>query len=147
MANDGEVDLRPLAKRLHAAGKQLALPVVRRTKDGAPTLEFFSWEAGSQLLPNRYGILEPSPGATFIPALSIDLLLTPLVAFDQQGTRLGMGAGYYDRFLGPLPAGLRPMVVGVAHEAQRSPVDLPKAAWDEPLDGALTETGWQVFRN
>ena len=87
----------------------------------------------------------PSPRQAphIVPAISLDLVLVPLVAFDRRGTRLGMGAGYYDRFFGSIARALRPRIVGVAHEVQRSAADLPAAAWDVPLDGVLTERGWQ----
>jgi 5-formyltetrahydrofolate cyclo-ligase len=143
LANDGELDLAPLAARLRAARKRVALPVIRNAPGRAAQLEFYRWDARTRLQRNRYGIPEPAPGAAFVPALGIDLLLVPLVAFDRHGTRLGMGAGYYDRFLGALAPGLRPRIVGVAHEVQRSPTTLPAAPWDVPLDGILTERGWQ----
>jgi 5-formyltetrahydrofolate cyclo-ligase len=73
------------------------------------------------------------------------VLFMPLVAFDDSGSRLGMGAGYYDRYLGRLPGGLTPLLVGLAHEAQRSNTPLPGNPWDVPLDGVVTENGWQPF--
>jgi 5-formyltetrahydrofolate cyclo-ligase len=146
VANDGELDLAPLALRLRAAGRRVALPVIRSAPGRAPLLEFYRWDTHARLQRNRYGIPEPAPGAAFVPPLGLDLLLVPLVAFDSHGTRLGMGAGYYDRFLGALPPGLRPRIVGVAHEVQRSATALPAATWDVPLDGILTERGWQRLR-
>jgi len=143
MANDGELDLAPLADRLLAAGKCVALPVIRGAPGRDPHLEFYAWEAHASLQLNRYGIPEPAPGAAFVSAIAIDLMLIPLVAFDRHGTRLGMGAGYYDRLLGALAPGLRPLVVGVAHEVQRSAEPLPAAPWDVPIAGVLTEAGWQ----
>jgi 5-formyltetrahydrofolate cyclo-ligase len=145
MANDGELDLAPLAARLRTAGKCLALPVVRGAPGRTAHLEFYRWDAEAALIRNRYGIPEPAPGAAFLPVIALDLLLMPLVAFDHHGTRLGMGAGYYDRFLGATAPGLRPCLVGVAHEVQRSAQLLPAAPWDVPLDGVLTERGWQPF--
>jgi len=143
MANDGELDLDPLAERLRTAGKRLALPAIRNTPGRAPLLEFYRWDADAQLQLNRYGIPEPAPGAAFVHPIALDLVLLPLVAFDRHGTRLGMGAGYYDRFFGSLTPGLRPRIVGVAHEVQRSDRPLPAAAWDVPLAGVITERGWQ----
>jgi len=143
LANDGELDLIPLAERLAAAGKHMVLPVVRSAPGRRPLLEFYRWDTRTPLVRNRYGILEPAPGAGFVPAIALDLLLVPLVAFDRHGTRLGMGAGYYDRFLGALTPGLRPHTVGVAHEVQRSGDPLPSTAWDVPLEGVITERGWQ----
>jgi 5-formyltetrahydrofolate cyclo-ligase len=141
-ANDGEVDLTALLERLLRMRKRLALPVVR--SHGIMT--FHRYRAGTPLMPNRFGILEPGPRAPWLATIGIDLLLVPLVAFDESGTRLGMGAGYYDRCLGRVPAPLRPRLVGVAHEVQRSRTALPRNPWDVPLDGVLTEAGWQEFR-
>ena len=143
VANDGEVDLEPLALRLARAGKRLALPVVRSAPGRMPHLEFYRWAPGNPMMRNRYGILEPAPGAAFVPALALGLVLLPLVAFDNHGTRLGMGAGFYDRFLGALAPTLRPFAVGVAHEVQRSTTALPASDRDVPLDGVITERGWQ----
>jgi len=147
MANDGELRLDPLLARLLAAGKRVGLPVARSEPGNTAVLEFYRYDRRTRLQRNRYGIPEPVAGAAFLHRLAIDLLLVPLVAFDRRGTRLGMGAGYYDRFLGDLPDSLRPLVVGVAHEVQRSPDLLPSAPWDVPLDGILTERGWQPLPN
>jgi 5-formyltetrahydrofolate cyclo-ligase len=73
------------------------------------------------------------------------VLFLPLVAFDDHGNRLGMGAGYYDRYIGRQPAGLRPLLVGLAHETQRASADLPARSWDARLDAVVTEAGWQAF--
>ena len=140
LAIDGEADLQPLLPRLAAMGKQLALPVVGRNQ----RMDFFAYEPGMRLVANRYGIFEPAPGARYVPTLALDLVFAPLVAFDARGNRLGMGGGYYDRHFARAPAGLRPLLVGVAHEAQRT-VSLPAAPWDQPLDAVLTEAGWQAL--
>lgn len=141
-ANDGEVNLTPLFARLLRMRKRVALPVVHA--DGRMTLR--RCRAETPLRPNRYGIDEPARGPALTP-LAIDVLLVPLVAFDRFGTRLGMGAGYYDRYLGQVAPALRPLLVGVAHELQRSRARLPRGHWDVPLDGVLTEAGWQRFGN
>lgn len=137
LAIDGEPDLDPLLWRLRRMGKRLALPVIGH----GGKMDFFAYHAGAELVSNRYGIEEPAPGARYIPALALDLVLTPLVAFDGNGNRLGMGGGYYDRRFGAMPERLRPLLVGVAHEIQQAPT-LPAAAWDVPLDAVLTEAGW-----
>ena len=80
----------------------------------------------------------------WINTRALDLVLAPLVAFDDQGHRLGMGGGFYDRHFGGLPERLRPLLVGVAHEIQRADA-LPTQPWDMPLDGILTEAGWRTF--
>lgn len=139
---DGELSTAPLLARLLLTRKRLALPVVGR----AGTMQFHRYRRTTRLVPNRFGILEPAPGAIVVSPLAIDLLVMPLVAFDERGVRLGMGAGYYDRFLGRLPAAMRPLLVGLAHGIQQSATPLPCASWDVPLDGVLTEAGWQTFK-
>ena len=140
LAIDGEPDLAPLLARLRRMGKRLTLPVI------APggRMDFFAYDAGKALVSNIYGIREPAPGARHVPTLALDVVLTPLVAFDGNGNRLGMGGGFYDRHFGPMPAGLRPLLVGVAHELQGAS-SLPAAAWDVPLDAVLTDAGWRGF--
>jgi len=142
-AEDAELDLSPLINRLLSANKRLAMPVVR--DDGI--MEFYRYRRNGRLVLNRYGIPEPAPGTPFVSPLSIDLLLMPLVAFDRFGVRLGMGAGFYDRFLGRIPEKLRPLLVGTAHETQRCKDPLPYEDWDVPLNGIITETGWQPLPN
>ncbi|MEQ8858337.1 MAG: 5-formyltetrahydrofolate cyclo-ligase [Pseudomonadales bacterium] len=141
LANDGELDTQPLIQRLLDAGKRLALPVVRRGR----IMEFYRYRANTALTPNRFGIPEPVPGSAYVNPLGIDLLLVPLVAFDAFGMRLGMGAGYYDRFLGRLAPRLRPRLIGLAHSLQYCSDPLPFDDWDVPLDGVVTEQGWQAF--
>ena len=153
---DGEVNLRPLLDSLQRMGKLLALPVVERSslelgeregvtpRRSSNRMSFFAHRLEAPLTRNRFGIEEPAPGAPWINTRALDLVLAPLVAFDDQGNRLGMGGGFYDRHFGALPERLRPLLVGVAHEVQRADA-LPAAPWDVPLDGILTEAGWRTF--
>jgi len=109
-------------------------------------MRFRRWRPGATMVPNRYGIPEPREGRE-CDVRRLELVLTPLVAFDGNGTRLGMGAGFYDRtfeFLRADPdAG--PWLVGVAYAMQQ--VDsLPAETWDVPVGGVITERGLRVFR-
>ncbi|MFP6834595.1 MAG: 5-formyltetrahydrofolate cyclo-ligase [Pseudomonadales bacterium] len=140
-ASDGEVDLELLLTELGYRHRRLALPVV----SDRGHMNFFSYQPGARLIANRYNIPEPAQQAQFIDGRSLSLVLVPLVAFDECGQRLGMGGGYYDRFLGSLPPLLRPRIIGVAHEVQRSTDRLPRSEWDVALDGVVTERGWQPF--
>ncbi|MCZ6640637.1 MAG: 5-formyltetrahydrofolate cyclo-ligase [Gammaproteobacteria bacterium] len=138
---DGEVDLRLLLERLFNMGKQIALPVIRRRG----SMEFYEYDPDQSLLDNRFHIPEPPLDAPHVKRISQNLILAPLVAFDEAGVRLGMGGGYYDRYLGSICPTLRPLIIGIAHETQRSGAPLPFDAWDVRLDGVITEAGWQTF--
>ncbi len=144
-AADGEIDTLPLLTRLWAAGKCVAVPVVGATGE----MDFYTVTPRTALSHNRYGIIEPrtrgARAGRFLKPLALNVLFMPLVAFDDAGSRLGMGKGYYDRFLGALPEAMRPLTVGLAHAVQRSAEPLVRQPWDVPLDAVATEAGWQAF--
>lgn len=143
--DDGELDTLPLLSRLWAAGKTVGCPVV--ADDGS--MDLYRVRPSTRLVMNRFGIPEPGTrgrgAGSYLNPRRLSVLFLPLVAFDGSGGRLGMGAGYYDRYLGRIPIPLRPLVVGLAHEVQRSPAPLPRQPWDVPLDAVATESGWQAF--
>ena len=132
-ASDGELDPLPIAERALALGRRVYLPRIRGAE-----LEFADWRRGDCLSMNRYGIGEPRGPARALQGF--DLLLLPLVAWCPDGTRLGMGGGFYDRSLARLRPGQRPALIGVAYDRQCCET-LPREAWDVPLDGILTESG------
>jgi 5-formyltetrahydrofolate cyclo-ligase len=110
------------------------------------TMTFAELEPSAALAANFFGILEPRVGRG-IDARKLDLVLTPLVAFDDRGVRVGVGRGYYDRcfrFLRHRSHWLRPKLLGVAYELQRVP-SLTPSAWDVPLWGVVTEAGVRRF--
>jgi 5-formyltetrahydrofolate cyclo-ligase len=141
----GEVPLHLLQLRLFP-GQSWCLPVLGDVVPGP--LAFAPWRQGDPLVTNRYGIPEPDVApASRLAARDLHVVLAPLVAFDDRGHRLGMGAGYYDRsFRARAPgAPLRPpLFVGVAYEFQRVAALEPQP-WDVPLDAVLTERGLQRF--
>ncbi len=88
---------------------------------------------------SRLKIPEPARGQPHL-AWQLDLILLPLVGFDQHGHRLGMGGGFYDRALADLARRpRRPMLIGLAHDCQECP-SVPQDPWDHPLDGIMTPT-------
>ena len=127
-------------------GKACYLPVITPGK----SLWFAPYEDGDPLAPNRFGIPEPArAGIKLVSARVLDLILTPLVAFDDQGHRLGMGSGFYDRtlsFLRHRRVWRKPRLLGVAHELQHLSA-LQAAPWDVPLDGVATDESLYLFRN
>lgn len=138
----GEVDPRALAQRLaERSGARLALPVV-----SGEEMEFHEWREEVPLEPAGFGTMGPARDAK---VLRPSIVLTPLVAFDASGGRLGQGKGYYDRKLMQLAAGHvtranGPLVVGVACSCQELPV-VPTERHDRPLDLLVTELGSQSF--
>lgn len=117
-------------------GKMLYLPALH--PDGSNRLLFV--RAGKRWRHNRFGIREPCWQGREVCALTrIDVLLMPLLAFDRQGGRLGMGGGFYDRTLAQLPAwSKRPWCLGVGYRFQEV-ARLPLADWDQPLDAIITD--------
>ena len=140
LPNDGEIDPMPMLHRLNAIGKTLRLPRIIQNWHGRHMV-FQSYQPGDRLRANRYRILEPC-GAYPNQRTHSSVVLAPLVAFDQQGSRLGMGGGYYDRYLARHPG---VVYVGLAHHFQGLTTSLPKEPWDQPLDAVVTERGWQYF--
>jgi 5-formyltetrahydrofolate cyclo-ligase len=139
LAFDGEPDLRQGLAELERSGATLVLPVVHETP-GRNTMVFRRWSADAPLQPNRYGILEPLPGPE-TPLAQIELILIPMVGWDRDGNRLGMGASYYDRALQPFSDSESPRRVGVAYAAQEIE-RVPADPWDVPLHAILNEHGW-----
>lgn len=136
----GELDLRPLLEALHDRGCVCALPVVVRRHE---PLEFRRWEPGAPLVTSRFGIAEPPSES---PRVRPHHALVPLLAFDDEGYRLGYGGGFYDRTLTMLRAdGTGPLLaIGVGLEAQRRPA-LPREPFDERLDWLVTDEAVTQF--
>lgn len=134
-AMGSELDPSPLALALIDEGRALCLPVVG-TRD-APMI-FRLWRPGDPLQPDTAGCPAPLPLASEVTP---DLILTPLLAFDAAGGRLGQGGGYYDRTFAKLPEARR---IGLAFSGQE--VDhLPLEPHDIRLHGVLTERGYRAF--
>lgn len=127
-----ELDARPLAETLAAAGIDLALPVVLETD--AP-LVFRRWTPGDPLEFDLAGCPAPLDLAATVDP---DLIVTPLLAFDRHGGRLGQGGGYYDRTFAARPDVAR---VGLAYAGQAVET-LTLELHDLPLHGVLTEDGY-----
>jgi 5-formyltetrahydrofolate cyclo-ligase len=146
VAHDHEADLHLVARLARRNRCQVYLPAIvdyRRRR-----MEFRLYAADTPLRPNRYGIPEPERAAPRIAVRHLDLVLLPLVAVDAHGTRLGTGAGFYDRCLHHLRAGRRwrrPRLIGVAYDFQRVTA-LEAGAWDVPLDALLTEKDLHSFK-
>lgn len=142
LAFDGEPDLTPLFTSTAARGKQLFVPAITKK-----SMRFVPWSRRATLEPNFFGIMEPRAGVS-LDARALDLVLTPLVAFDSAGTRLGVGRGYYDRafaFLRLRRHWQRPKLLGVAYDFQHV-AHIGAECWDVPLWGAVTEKQMRRFQ-
>ncbi|MGA0533416.1 5-formyltetrahydrofolate cyclo-ligase [Hansschlegelia sp. KR7-227] len=133
----GEIDTAPLADALAALGVPLCLPVI--AAKGHP-LMFRDWRPGDPLDDRPFSLKEPPPTAAEVEP---DLLFVPLAAFDGAGRRVGYGGGFYDRTLEKLRARRPTLAVGLAFAAQEVE-HVPTEAWDQPLDGLLTEHGYRA---
>ncbi|WP_077356360.1 5-formyltetrahydrofolate cyclo-ligase [Brevundimonas sp. LM2] len=131
-----EFDPEPLAEAVIVGGRALCLPVVLRTD--APMV-FRRWSPGDPLEPDAAGCPAPLPLAGVVDP---DLILTPLLAFDDLGGRLGQGGGYYDRTFAARPEAVR---IGLAYAGQRVE-RLPMESHDIRLHGVLTEVGYTAAR-
>jgi 5-formyltetrahydrofolate cyclo-ligase len=133
-----EVDTAPLIAGLHARGVRVALP---RIADG--DMEPVAYAPGDPVSPTTFGALEPSADEALDPS-AIDVVVTPAVAFDLSGRRVGYGGGFYDRFLRRIsPATVR---MGIGFELQVMPGDLPNGRFDLGLDVLVTEARAVRFR-
>ncbi|MGZ9098768.1 MAG: 5-formyltetrahydrofolate cyclo-ligase [Brevundimonas sp.] len=130
-----ELDPDALCLALARAGRELCLPVV--VERDAPMI-FRRWSPGEPLELDEAGVPAPFPLAEVIDP---DLILTPLLAFDARGGRLGQGGGYYDRTFAARPRAVR---IGFAYAGQEVG-ELPVEPHDVRLHGVLTETGYRPF--
>lgn len=141
LANDGEIDPGPIYREMWKRHKQCYLPVVHGPAFNR--MWFARFGARSKMKPNRYGISEPVVSMREMTRGSnLDLVLVPLVAFDKQGNRLGMGGGYYDRtfnYLKRRKIWKKPLLVGFAYDMQEAP-QMSTDVWDIPLNYIATET-------
>ena len=130
LAVDGEIATQPLIEQLWQQGKNVYLPVLHPFCKGH--LLFLHYLPDTPMKQNKYGIFEPHLNVqNVLPLEQLDVIFTPLVAFDKQGNRLGMGGGFYDRTLQHWQQRFIP--VGLAHQCQQ--VDaLPVESWDMPLE-------------
>ena len=126
-----EIDPRPLMRQL-AKSRDICLPV---TQGRDAPLTFRRWRAGARMEIDGFGVGIPAIDDPVIP----QILVVPMLAFDENGHRLGYGAGHYDRTLEQLRARGPVIAYGLAYAAQRTDAPLPAEPTDQPLDAIVTE--------
>lgn len=139
LSQDGELSTAHLIQRLWQSGAyEVYLPIIYA--DNTCPMDFGHYTENTQFELNHFKMKQPKKihSQPRISAIELDLVITPLVAFDQHGFRIGMGGGYYDRsFAGKKPHE-SPLLVGWAHSCQK--VDnIERNVWDIPLDWAITD--------
>jgi 5-formyltetrahydrofolate cyclo-ligase len=138
LATQAEISLNPWIAS--ATDRQIYLPMLYEPIE--PRLRFALFNENTCWKSNRFNIIEPDThwGNT-LHARQLDVILMPLVAFDRQGHRLGMGGGFYDRslaFRASRRYWKKPVLAGIAHSCQEA-ANLPSNPWDINLDWIITE--------
>lgn len=139
LAEDGEIATNIAIHHAWQAKKHVYLP---RLSPYENELFFARYTPRISMKNNRFGIAEPAVSIKKCKrAHQLQLIFMPLVGFDMQGNRLGMGGGFYDRtlhFRNHQKKWKHPKLIGLAHECQQLE-QVPVEQWDIPLDGILTE--------
>ncbi|WP_137222836.1 5-formyltetrahydrofolate cyclo-ligase [Shewanella sp. MEBiC00475] len=134
---DGELATQKLIEALWELDINLYLPCIHPFSKGH--LLFVRYDRDSVMVNNKYGISEPQLNVQhIIPVDKLDMIITPMVAFDEHGNRMGMGSGYYDRTLAQVVDN-KPLAVGFAHDCQQVS-QVPTDFWDIPLPVIITPT-------
>lgn len=130
-----EVETMPLIEHCLSENKRVVVPVC--IKENHELLLSELKDPQRELTPSTYGVPEPAPEYLRpFPKEDLDLILVPAVAYDEQGFRIGYGAGYYDRFFGGLTR--KVPSIGLAFELQI--IDrVPTEPTDRPVDYIITE--------
>jgi 5-formyltetrahydrofolate cyclo-ligase len=133
VSKDPEVETQGIIADLLAAGKRVIVPIIERE---TCTLRLSYLNDLSVLVPSTFSV--PEPIGHEIPArpADVEVVVVPMLAYDQNGNRLGYGAGYYDRFLERYP---HPVKIGIAYACQEV-AHLPAEPNDVTMDYIVTET-------
>ena len=125
-----EVDTINIVKKLEKKNFIISLPKIKKNNQ----MNFYPWSSNEPLLINTYGIPEPISKKKVYP----DILLVPLVAFDNKLNRLGYGGGFYDRYLSRIKSIKKIITIGMSFSFQKTE-KLPINKHDMKLDYVITE--------
>jgi len=139
MPLESEPDITPLFPQCLAAGRILALPRFDPAAGSYQAVQVT--DPAMQLVPGRYGVLEPKPECPLLSLKELDLALVPGIGFSLNGCRLGRGKGYFDRML----CEVRGWKCGVAFDWQVT-VEIPSEQHDIHVNSIVTPTRWHVAR-
>ena len=142
LSNKGELDPMPFIHWCWQQNKCVYLPVIHPFNN--KYLIFLKYEKHTVMRANKFNILEPRLDVrSLCPIKQLDIIFTPLVAFDDRGNRLGMGGGFYDRTLASTYHAYKqgqasaPYIMGIAHDCQQVKA-VPVEIWDIPLPEIIT---------
>lgn len=124
-----------LIEKLISRNAKISLPVIK--EKGSKELEFAQWDTKSKLVKGPFGIMQPEI-TDKTKWENPDIVIVPLLAFDQKGNRLGYGGGYYDTTLRKLRSQKKIIAVGLAYSQQACLFKLPDEEHDEKLDWVIT---------
>lgn len=139
----GEISSYPIIEYALSQGINCYIPrVFPNNKRG---MWFLPYTGKDSVQSGKFGILEPTASISeAIRPSELDLIFTPLVAFDLNGNRLGMGGGYYDAVMSAIPKRNRPPLIALAYNFQQVS-DIPCENWDITIDGVVTPSYYRTF--
>lgn len=164
LPDDGEISTLGIIETAWKMRKRVFLPVIDLHND----MRFVLFAPYCKLSYGKWGMQQPKGKLKFVKPLIFDLIITPLVAFDLNGNRLGRGGGYYDRFLSQfLSTGKhlhkpfnhprkdiidahqyncrKPFTLGLAHDCQLASL-IPTETWDVSLSSVSTDSKLYFFQ-
>ena len=125
-----EIDDLEILDLLEKKNFKISLPVIRKNNQ----MDFFKWSNNDPLKINKFGIPEPISSKKFYP----DILLIPLVSYDNDLNRLGYGGGFYDRYIEKIEKVKKVIKIGLAFSYQKIK-KVPTNKFDKKLDFIITE--------
>jgi 5-formyltetrahydrofolate cyclo-ligase len=125
-----EIDDLEILDLLEKKKFRLSLPVIKKNNQ----MDFFKWSNNDPLKINKFGIPEPISSKIIYP----DILLVPLVGYDNNLNRLGYGGGFYDRYIEKIEKKKKVMKIGLAFSYQKINT-IPLDKFDKKLDFLITE--------
>jgi 5-formyltetrahydrofolate cyclo-ligase len=135
-----EVRTEEIIRKAISTGKKVALP--RIESEGIMFYQLHDKNFEEGLVLGKFGVKEPFKIGRRVNR--IDLLIVPGIGFDNQGSRIGYGRGYFDEYLRRTKALFS---MGLGYEFQLVPYDLPQLPSDQPIDGLSIETGLVIFKS
>jgi 5-formyltetrahydrofolate cyclo-ligase len=125
-----EIDDLEILEILEKQGYKISLPIIKKDNQ----MNFFKWASNEPLKINNYGIPEPVLSKIIYP----DIIIVPLVGFDNNLNRLGYGGGFYDRYISKIEKVKKVIKIGFAYSFQKLK-SIPTNQYDKKLDFIITE--------